>query len=336
MATTISLADEPDEPRRAREEASRRRLPLSSGLVPLLVGIALVTALAACATSPSGGDSATRTPADVTDPKTRESLTQEGESSPTTEGGSTAGLPGVDVDVTNAVAPFDHPSFVDSVLLEIAIGQVRTREINECMAAEGFDPPPPSGLPDRDDPSLVSNLTFPFVKRLAAQGFVRGRSDAPSPGDAQEPAGGEIDALIACGEELERDGTDSTALQETFGAVRGAWEEVLASIDASDEIAVLVGEFGECLRAQGIPPESSDSEGSFLVYVDMLILEADDPDRTAEIDRTMGKLYVECGRDLFERREQLRSGDLRESFLNEHAAAIQELNEQLFGNGTGS
>jgi hypothetical protein len=47
----------------------------------------------------------------------------------------------------------------------------------------------------------------------------------------------------------------------------------------------------------------------------------------------MGKLYVECGRELFEARERLRAGDRREAFLREHEAAIRELSELLYGGG---
>jgi hypothetical protein len=47
----------------------------------------------------------------------------------------------------------------------------------------------------------------------------------------------------------------------------------------------------------------------------------------------MGKLYVECGRELFEARERLRGGERREAFLREHEEAIRQLSELLFGSG---
>lgn len=55
----------------------------------------------------------------------------------------------------------------------------------------------------------------------------------------------------------------------------------------------------------------------------------DDYAEMRAIDEKFGKLYAECGRDLFETREQLRSGERRTDFLDDHAQEIGELKDLI-------
>lgn len=289
------------------------------------VVVGLLIALAACGSGPSD---TTAVPGEGNG-----SVSSPSSSRSPTDSGPGAGLEGVDVDVTNAVAPFDHGSLVDSLLVEIAISRLRSLELNECMAGEGFDPPGALTVPDRDDPSLVSNAMFPNIEKLAVDGIVRARSSAPPPDQSPQPAPGELEALAQCGARLEATGSEAESLLEVFYSVRGAWEDVLAEIDALPEVRSLVGAFSTCLRNEGIPAEFSASEIAFLSYLDGLFFAADS-DSQAEIDRQMGRLYAECGRELFQARELLRRGERRSAFLIRHESAIRELHAMLFGTGT--
>lgn len=47
------------------------------------------------------------------------------------------------------------------------------------------------------------------------------------------------------------------------------------------------------------------------------------------IDEEFGKFYAECGRELLWAREQLRSGDQRVAFLDEHAEEIRDLSDRI-------
>jgi hypothetical protein len=58
-----------------------------------------------------------------------------------------------------------------------------------------------------------------------------------------------------------------------------------------------------------------------------------DPTEFVEVSERMGKLYAECGRELFETRERMRGGERREAFLREHEESIRRLSDLLYGGG---
>lgn len=244
-------------------------------------------------------------------------------------------LPGVEVEVSNAVAPFDSESFVDSLMLEFGLARVRNGQVLDCLAAEGFTPPAMSELPDRDDPLVWHNPRFPRIEALARDGLPTLAGTPGSLDDTTEPSGEERAASRRCAEQV--DGQESavnTALG-LWAGVRGAWEAVLDEIEATDEVRGLNDEFGACLRDEGIPAESTTSEGAFLGYVQSLLMATGtDEGAWPEINERMGKLFVQCGRELFETRERLRGGERREAFLREHEQAIRELSELLYGGGS--
>ena len=286
--------------------------------------------VAACSDPPSSG------PEDGGEIVTTSAPATTDGSSDTTavEGGDVvvASLVGVEVEVSNAVAPFDHQSVVDNLLLEFGLSRVRVGLMNDCLVAEGFPPFSISPLPDRDDPILMANRQFPYIEALARDGFPTLPGTPSSPDDFRERSEAEAAASRSCAEELDRSGHDAIAAYELYAAVRGPWESVLDEIDAIDEIRSLVGEFGACLRAQGIPADATASEGTFLGHVQSLLMATGvDESSWPEINERMGKLYVECGRKLFEARERLRGGERREAFLREHEVAIRELSELLYG-----
>ena len=242
------------------------------------------------------------------------------------------GLVEVEVEVSNAVAPFDHDSNVDDLLLGFGLSRVRVGLINDCLAAEGFPPIHLAPLPDRNDPILMANWAFPYLDALAESGFPNLPGTPGSPEDSRQRSEAEAAASRQCAEEVDASDHDVIVAYELSASIRSAWEVVLAEIDATAEIQSLVVGFSSCLVAEGIPATNARSEGSFLGYADSL-LAATGADETAwpEIREWMGKLYVECGRELFEARVRLRAGERREAFLTEHQEAIRELSDLLYG-----
>lgn len=257
------------------------------------------------------------------------------------EDGSSTGLllDGAEIEVVNAVAPFDHESNVDSLLLEMRLSLARSEQVNECVRSEGFTPPPLPALPDRGDPSLNATASFPNYEVLARDGLPSNASSAGGGGDEPttwEPEPGSEDAIRSCSEKVDAEsgGVLAEAL-DLWAATRSAWEDVLGEIETLDEVVALREEFGDCLRADGIPAQATSTEEDFLFYVDGLIsAAADQAEVTAILDRS-GKLYAECGRDLFEAQRRLRSGERRAAFVADHDDAIRAISAALFGSGVG-
>jgi hypothetical protein len=251
-------------------------------------------------------------------------------------GVAVAALSGVAIDVSNAVSPFDHESGVDSFLLSSALTRHRPDErqfLSDCLAAEGFTLWLAKGpLPARDDPMLISNWHFPQVDALASEGFVQlpGTPGKPEDFQGRPPKQDAAEqACIAAMEDQFRD-SDRTRALELYWSMRIPWGDVLDEIDDSAEVRDLVQGFSACLADEGVPVESAIDELHFLSYVDELLWRADDVAATeAEIHVRLGKLYVECGRELFETKEQLRSGERRTAFLAEHAETVRELSDLL-------
>jgi hypothetical protein len=249
-------------------------------------------------------------------------------------GGVVVALVGVDVEVSNAVAPFDHHSNVDSLLLELGLHKARTQDIYDCLAREGFAPRQVSELPARDDPILMANAGFPFVEALARDGIPVLPPTPGAPDDFREYSQAEREASRSCAEAVDRSHGEVIVALELWVSVRFAWEPVLAEIDATDEIRSLVGEFSSCLIEEGIPADSAASETAYLSYVDFLLADTGgDPTEFVEVSERMGKLYAECGRELFETRERMRGGERREAFLREHEESIRRLSDLLYGGG---
>jgi hypothetical protein len=198
------------------------------------------------------------------------------------------------------------------------------------MAGVGFDGPEPVVLPSRDDPFLISNMHFPPTDLLAAEGFVLLPGVPSSPDDFVEDP--ERDAAAAActveGEVLY--GSNGSRASELYGTIRGAWEEVLTDVDNTAEVRAALAKFSSCLVDEEIPDQHTGSLLRHLGYVDSLLAAADD-DRAQmlQVHEDFGELYAECGRELFKTREQLRSGDQRDAFLDEHAEEIGELSDLI-------
>ncbi len=267
-------------------------------------------------------------------PPTTTTLTQQ----TTTSEGLGAVHSAVEVDVNNAVAPFDHESNVDSHILGRLVGNYGAdwqQYVSDCMAEQGFDEPEWPVAPSRDDPMLISNWQFPPVDAFAADGFPVLPGTPSSPEDfveQPERSAASLSCEASAGERFLT--TDDARASELYRTIRSAWEEVLTEMDDSDEIGALVGGFGSCLVDEGIPVEYTTSVERYLGYVDSLLVDSDDDaTKIAEIHKEYGKLYAECGRELFETREQLRSGEQRVAFLEEHAEAIRELTDLINSQG---
>lgn len=274
------------------------------------------------------------------------------EPSPTSEGVGSTAAPVLAVNVSSAVAPFDHESNVDSMLLGHVVsnfGSDGWQYLSDCMTEQGFDPPELVQFPSRDDPFHISVPRFPPIDTFAIDGFPVLPAIHSPPADSSGPEYEE--AARACTETTEKHfrGTDNARAWELYNTVRSAWEDVLTDIDASDEVRPLAVEFGSCLEDSGIPHEYTvpnhpsrayveGTLGAYLGYVDSLLgtnaRPGDEPVTSverAEIHEEYGMLYAECGRELFETREQLRSGERRDAFLAEHADAIRELSDLVQG-----
>jgi hypothetical protein len=241
-------------------------------------------------------------------------------------------------DLSAAVAPFDHESFVDSLLFQMSLIGLRNQQVFDCIAAAGFVPPSPSPLPDRSDPTLYS-ADFPDYEALARDGFpdpsapesppgATATTAPPGAGSAPpaEPSGAYAAVSRECADQVDSSGGDVVVAYGLYASMRSAWEGVLAEIEDTEEVRSLVNGFGSCLREQGVPAEFTNSEGAFLGYADSLLMATGGDQSTwPAIRESTGKLYAECGRDLFAAREALRSGARREAFLGEHQESISQL-----------
>lgn len=244
-----------------------------------------------------------------------------------------------DVTVENGVAPYGAASAADSIGLEVSMSALERRILDECVREEGFAIPEDPTAPWQRDEALWSfNATFPYIEGLARDGLRVEEPQATGP-DGELPEGmepappGYDDARQACFDELAGAGAVHPASQ-IFGDLRVAWEGVLEEIEATDEVGRLAGGFSDCLLAEGVPADATTDEFAFLFHVDGLKFDADeDAGRIAEISEQYGKLYVECGRELFEARERLRGGERRTAFLAEHREDIQELTSLLRSEG---
>jgi hypothetical protein len=240
-----------------------------------------------------------------------------------------------EVEVPDAVAPFDHESFVDSLLLEFGLARVRNQQVFDCIAAAGLVPPSLSPLPDRDDPMLYS-ADFPNVAALARDGFpdptapdstegATPTTAAPGTGSASgQPSEAYASVSRQCADQVYGSQSDAVVAHELYASIRSAWELVLAEIEATDEIRSLVNGFGACLRDREVPAGFTTSEGAYLGYVDSLLAATEELSFN-QIRESTGKLYAECGSDLFAAREALRGGARREAFLGEHQESISQL-----------
>lgn len=244
----------------------------------------------------------------------------------------------VEVAVENALAPFDAATAVDDLMLNLALADIERQRGNECVMEEGFsDVEPTPEIPSRAEMVWIFNGTFPYIEGLARDGLLVLESEEVGPDGetavgAWAPPPGYVEAMGQCLEDL-FDGQQHPA-KEIYDDVRVAWEEVLEEIESSDDVQELRDGFSQCLLDEGIPADASSNEFAFLFYVDELHFDAgDDAGRIAEISEQYGRLYVECGRALFEARERLRGGERRTAFLTDHRRDIQELTELLRAEG---
>ena len=249
--------------------------------------------------------------------------------------GGVAGSAGIEVDVASAVAPFDHESAVESQLLGLLLanfGAEGVQYLHDCMAERGFEGPPEAiVIPTRDDPIFIANLQFPPIAMLAAEGFTVLPGTPSSPEDfIEQPERNAAARSCSANADEHFLSTDNARASELYTTIRSAWERVLTEVDGSDDLRPLASEFSACLVDEGVPSDHAISEGRYLGYVDFLIAEG--ADRIAVYEQ-YGKLYAECGTELFTAREELRSGERRTEFLDEHADAISELAELVGASG---
>ncbi|HAX81866.1 MAG TPA: hypothetical protein DCY40_04785, partial [Actinobacteria bacterium] len=201
-------------------------------------------------------------------------------------------------DVSAAVAPFDHESFVDNLLFEMSLAGLRNQQVFDCIAAAGFVPPSPSPLPDRDDPTLYS-ADFPDYEALARDGFPDPNATESTEGatpTTAPPSTAPSAVSRECADQVDSSGGDVIVAYGLYATMRDAWESVLEEIEDTAEVRSLVSGFGNCLREQGVPAEFTNTEGAFLGYVDSLLMATGGDQSTwPAIRESTGKLYAECG-----------------------------------------
>lgn len=284
-----------------------------------MVWAALFLMLGACEGSRQGSG-------EVGDPDTSASASASAE--------AVAGLEGVEMELLNAVAPYDHASAADSRIVRSNLLHVAMTTVVECVndRGEAVEPPRPPEH-DREQAMHAANAEFPFVEALERDGLRMQSVEDPEQGS---PASGQVapetpeqeEAAEACHQDEEV--SEVLANEGRYGDLGSEWHAVLEEIDASDEVKELSSQFSECLRDEGVPRESTPTEVAFLSHVDTLLVEAARGEQEG-IAEAYGQLYVHCGRELFETRERLRAGERRIEFLQEHADAIHELNDLLYG-----
>jgi hypothetical protein len=256
--------------------------------------------------------------------------------SPTLERSGEVGLEGVDVQLLDALAPYDHRTSLARVAMWRWLTSAGDVHIGACLRDEGFtDPPPAPAPPDPDDPTQGDNVNFPDGRRLAREGITIVGSFALV---EEEPSGwvpppGWAAAEARCRAELSGDELDAaTPAQKLFTSIGRAWENELAAVEAEDEIAARTEEFSVCLQDHGIPAESTGSQLDFLGHLDGKIMGARDGDEIEAFGRQYGRMYGECGLPLFESRERLRA-ERRPAFFAEHAESLRELSDLVYGDG---
>ncbi len=323
----------------------RLGLSIFSGLGRTGLGLVLVMVLAtsACTNSRDGEapDQTVASTNESNDPGSSTTLASPGDSTTPGSSGSSFGLAGVDPSITNAVAPYDHESNVDSQLLEGYISRLEQLRLlpalNECLAGEGYEPvAPPAELPGRDDPIWVSNWQFPPIETLIAEGFVtpdgyqESAEEDPRNRTAESEAArlAQREARDRCRLQAGAPTTDAEMGLEhrLFSSLRSTWEEVLVGIDDSDDVRDATTKYSQCLRDEGVPAQYTSPVTAFLGFTDATRAAQDgDPQKDAEVQEDFGKLYGRCAQDLFSVKERLRSGELRSAFLAEHEVTIREL-----------
>lgn len=309
---------------------------LRSSFVRPSAGVFLVAILAtsACTTEGSGA---------APDQTVASTVATNGTDGNTTLGASAPpfGLAGIDPSITNAVAPYDHESSVDSQILEDTIGRSEQLSflpaLNDCLAAEGYDRvPPPPEPPVRDDPIYVSNWQFPQIESLIAEGFVN--PDAGIESDEEDPrnrttAGDAAnrkrrEAADLCSQRIGVPTTDEEMgdAHRLYWSVLSSWNQVLTEIDNTDEVRDAMTRFSECLQDDGVPAHWTSSTTAYLSYVDEVLYAQDgDLQKEAAVREEYGMRYGRCAKDLFAIKQRLRSGELRSTFLAEHEGTIREL-----------
>lgn len=260
-------------------------------------------------------------------------------------------LASVGADFLDAVAPYDHDSYLNFSEFQLDLDLERQRRIADCVRAEGIDDYPIYKSPfDRSDRAneAYSRGQFPRVDLIEAEGFpfVEGLPDAEQPEPIDEAA---IEVAARCVADLrglsdDPDNWENEDVQEIVpeAALHDdlfvAWQAVIDEIETLPEVRQEVERFGECLVDLGIPTDNATGpESAFFSYVDQLRMQTIEEagheanDEQEAIMRQYGQMWAGCGRDLFELREQLRSGERREAFLQEHEATIIELYAAVHG-----
>lgn len=256
----------------------------------------------------------------------------------------------IDERLLRAVAPYDHASMIDMDALLLRLHHLEDVQVAACMRERGVDveDPVPYPAPHPDDRGLQAYAgdQWPHVEWLLEDGLPyastldTGVDAPPHPFEGLSEHDAEVHGLcLNGGEPLDLatrpvDGVTLHPAMKAFGDLTVAWERERARIDADSALEPLRDQFRSCLEDAGVGPVHTADPTHFFGHVNGLVQQlAADPDLTPEtfdaaareVHEQWGRRWASCGRDFFELREQLRAGERRDAFLDQHADQIAEL-----------
>jgi hypothetical protein len=264
------------------------------------------------------------------------------------EGTSTGAA--VDPVVANAVAPYDYESALDEIYVGHVLDEQIEAYLSNCVTRLGgvssYEPVPPA---DRESITDEMIGDYPNLDLLAERGRTL-HFDPPHPEIRREDYATEDEyasALFAA--EASRVRTDDErALEddctsdpgyaevgdpyELYYDVWNSWLLVQQEIEHDGEINELRDEFRDCVVAGGMAPDPQLNDRTFWAYVDGELSHLDGSEAMIAHNVERGKLFAECGQELYEVKERLRA-EAHDAFVEEHEEDIARLSDHLYGDG---
>lgn len=241
-----------------------------------------------------------------------------------------APLPALAVDLKEAIAPYDHPSYASSLLVEQRISGSQSDQIEACLTERGITERPPVVQPISPVEEMSpANLLFPNLEYLREAGFQVHPGYPSGPWDDWQPSEETVAATTACVQELEASNHPAQRAYELWSPLMVEWYEIIRRVDEEKGVVAELQHFSTCLQESGIDVQYTDSLGSFLGYTDFLLADASGADEIASVSVRMGQLYARCATPYFDARETLLTGRLRTDFLDTHDSELSALEDLI-------
>lgn len=256
--------------------------------------------------------------------------------------------------VAEAVAPYDYDTYLSHVLVANALQQEAAADRAQCVVRLGGETGArPLPLPE---PTVEIHLDFPDIERMAERGWNPHLLDPPHPEIRREDYASEDDYAMALflaeavyiptEDDRELGGGPDCNSDPALVRQREVWDQFhelnisewlrreLAAIDTSPEVSELRKGFHECAVTGGMPDDPGLNELNFWPSDGeiLAITEAGGEEALDAFTRARGKLFAECGRDLYALKERMRR-EAHERFVAEHRQEITQLAEYLSEKG---